>query len=64
MFQATVTVNDVPVPATVSAKWLPAPGVAVYETTGTSNPPFEQIKHLLSDRPLRRPNRTKPLDSK
>lgn len=25
--------------------------------------PFEKVKHLLSDRPLRRPNRNKPLDS-
>lgn len=23
--------------------------------------PFEQVKHLLSEKPLRRPNRTRPL---
>jgi hypothetical protein len=32
----------------------------VYGSIGTVNLPFEQTKHLLSSRPLRRPNRTHP----
>jgi len=28
----------------------------------TSSIPFDQLKHLLSDKPLRRPNRTKPIE--
>jgi hypothetical protein len=31
-------------------------------TSGTGLPPFAAVKHLLSDKPLRRPNRTRPLD--
>ena len=34
-------------------------GVAL--TVGTEQVEFSSVKHLLSDKPLRRPNRTKPL---
>lgn len=32
------------------------------ETNRTSMAPFSKMKHLLSDRPLRRPNRTRPIE--
>jgi len=39
-------------------------GVAVATTGITIAVGFEKIKHLLCDRPLRRPNRTRPLSDK
>lgn len=37
-------------------------GVAVATRTSTLHAEFEKVRHLLSDKPLRRPNRTRPLD--
>jgi hypothetical protein len=34
----------------------------VAPTLYTDTPPFERISHLLSDRPSRRPNRTRPVE--
>lgn len=33
-------------------------------TTSSTMVPFGAVTHLLSDKPLRRPNRTKPLKTK
>jgi len=38
------------------------PGTSKAITASTGILAFEKIKHLLSDKPLRRPNRAKPID--
>jgi hypothetical protein len=38
------------------------PGIAVATTGATITASFETVKHLLSNRPLRRPNRVRPRD--
>ena len=39
------------------------PTARMPRTLGTALSPFEQVKSLLSDKPTRRPNRTRPLNS-
>lgn len=39
---------------------LPQPNQQIALTDCSAVVPFERVKHLLSDKPLRRPNRTRP----
>lgn len=62
--------NETPKPLTetvpaesIMAKFgLPVPTSRTLVTTGTTADNFQDAEGLLSDKPLRRPSRTRPLD--
>ena len=60
--QATVEKTSELLPAPVIS--YPDSSPALGESTHTFIRPFQSIKHLLSGKPSRRPNRIRPLDDK
>ena len=48
---------------TASLRVKTSPTGSTYETAGTGLLDHKAVEHLLSSRPLRRPNRTRPLES-
>ena len=49
---------------TLNVRMAERNGVAIATTGITITAGFDKIKHLLCGRPLRRPNRTRPLSDK
>jgi hypothetical protein len=45
----------------VNVQMSPREGVAVAKTAATIAASFDSVKHLLSNKPMFRPNRTRPL---
>ena len=59
--QKTITLPGKPVSMAVRGSLPMTSRVPV--TSGTSLCTFDAVKNLLSDKPLRRPNRTRPIDA-
>ena len=50
-------------PYAVCTTWGNPTTAQLARSRDTRRPEFEAIKHLLSDRPLHRPNRTRPIEA-